>query len=161
MPKPLPVLSRLRELLTYDQTTGRIRRVETGAQACRSNVAGYLVVSIDGVGFMAHRVAFKMMTGRDPDGEIDHINRVRDDNRWVNLRDVTRAENLRNRVYRPVRNRSDIGVSRSRGKWRAYISKDGRNVYLGTHETKGEAQAAYVGAATVLGRDPGDCGPSK
>lgn len=45
-----------------------------------------------------HRLVWKLITGKDPDGLIDHINGIRDDNRPENLRDVTPNENALNAV---------------------------------------------------------------
>lgn len=45
----------------------------------------------------AHRIVMLYFYGQPPSGhETDHINRVKDDNRLVNLRWATRSENLRN-----------------------------------------------------------------
>ena len=44
----------------------------------------------------AHRAAIAITTGRWPDGEVDHINRDKTDNRLCNLRIVTHSENRRN-----------------------------------------------------------------
>lgn len=46
--------------------------------------------------FAVHRLIFKLETGADPTGVIDHINGIRNDNRFCNLRDVTITENSRN-----------------------------------------------------------------
>lgn len=44
-----------------------------------------------------HRLVWKAFNGEIPEGlEIDHINRVKDDNRLSNLRAVTRSDNQRN-----------------------------------------------------------------
>jgi HNH endonuclease len=45
----------------------------------------------------AHRAAWVIVHGEWPKGEIDHINRVRSDNRLSNLRVVSHAENCQNR----------------------------------------------------------------
>lgn len=53
---------------------------------------------IHGYHYKASRLAWLYMTGEWPKYEMDHINHVKDDNRWVNLRDVTPAENCANRT---------------------------------------------------------------
>lgn len=58
---------------------------------------GYAQAAIYNKQFLGHRVAWAIFYGRWPLLEIDHIDRVRDNNRILNLRDVTRSENLRNR----------------------------------------------------------------
>lgn len=61
---------------------------------------GYRVINLGGKPILAHRMAWFLHTGEWPDGPIDHINRDRDDNRIVNLRVVSAAENNRNRVFK-------------------------------------------------------------
>ncbi len=60
----------------------------------------YISVSIAGERYAAHRAAWVYMTGEQP-LEIDHINRCKHDNRWKNLRSVTRRVNCLNRGYAP------------------------------------------------------------
>lgn len=69
---------------------------------------GYLVVTIAGERHLVHRLAFFYMTGQWPKDEIDHINRDRLDNRWVNLRDVPRSVNAKNRSPRRVMSRQIV-----------------------------------------------------
>lgn len=57
---------------------------------------GYLIIKIKGKQFKAHRIVWFLCTGQWPSGVIDHINRVKTDNRIENLRDVTQAENCIN-----------------------------------------------------------------
>ena len=58
---------------------------------------GYMRVRIGGKSFYVHRLAVETFLGEIPKGyEIDHISRVRDDNRLNNLRIVTRSGNRRN-----------------------------------------------------------------
>jgi hypothetical protein len=58
---------------------------------------GYRRIKIDGESYGAARLAWLITYGEWPQNDIDHINRVRDDDRLVNLRDVTRTENQNNR----------------------------------------------------------------
>jgi hypothetical protein len=51
---------------------------------------------IDGKLYGAARLAWLYVHGEWPKNQIDHINRLRDDNRLVNLRDVTHTENCNN-----------------------------------------------------------------
>jgi len=77
--------------------------------------------------FTAHRVLWMMLHGEWPDGEIDHINGVRGDNRIENLRCVTHAENLRNQRFRKENTSGVTGVywNKRDEKWKAYIRYEG------------------------------------
>jgi hypothetical protein len=100
-----------------------------------------LVGNIFGLRLPAHRVVWAIHRGVWPDGEIDHINGDRADNRISNLRDVTRSENARN-AAKPRTNRSGVvGVNwrTSKGKWRAYISEGDRTTHLGYFDDFSEA----------------------
>ena len=68
------------------------------------NTRGYLQVALRTNGtlesFQVHRlVAENFLPEYDSKKDVDHINRVRDDNRVENLRMMTRKENCKNRSY--------------------------------------------------------------
>jgi hypothetical protein len=94
----------------------------------------YLYISISRKKYLAHRVAWALQTGQWPKHQIDHVNGDGEDNRWVNLREVTNSENHKNSP-RQANNTSGVtGVSfnRSQKKWQAYIHTTGRKmVHLG------------------------------
>lgn len=69
-----------------------------------------------------------------PEGlEVDHINRVRLDNRLANLRNVTRSENLLNKSPYSSNTSGVTGVSynKKNAAWVAYCNKNGRRINLG------------------------------
>lgn len=82
------------------------------------------------------------------DKVIDHINHVTLDNRKLNLRVCTSAENMRNRVSKKGYSKYK-GVSRQSGhkNWVAYIGYDGVHQHLGSFETEEDAAKAYDDAA--------------
>lgn len=57
---------------------------------------GYLILKIKGKQYKAHRIAYFLNYGVFPNGEIDHINRNRADNRIENIRVVSRQGNINN-----------------------------------------------------------------
>lgn len=109
---------------------------------------GYMRVSVLNKNQWAHRLAWFYMTGAWPKHQIDHINRVRDDNRWVNLRDVAPTLNLHNTKVR-CDNKSGVkGVYWSpRDKcWYAEIKMYGKKTRLGAHKEKSDAVKARAAA---------------
>jgi hypothetical protein len=59
---------------------------------------GYFSGKIFGTGVLAHRCAYAVMTGSWPSLFMDHINGVRTDNRWSNLRPCNHYESIQNRA---------------------------------------------------------------
>lgn len=96
----------VRKHLKYSPKTGQIKlkiateRLPAGHVFSSKYEDTYIKVYVDGEQFSAHRVAWVYMTGEQPD-VIDHINGLRHDNRWCNLRDVDYSQNaLNQRRYR-------------------------------------------------------------
>ena len=97
----------------YDRDTGIFTR-RTGLGGCpvgsvagRLTNNGYITISVCGKIHLAHRLVFLYETGALPVGEVDHINGVRTDNRWINLRDVSHGENCKN-IARRVSNKTGV-----------------------------------------------------
>lgn len=88
-----------RKRLDYNPETGVFRwraGPNAGKLAGRVNGRGYHQLIVDYHYYQAHRVAWLYVYGEWPADEIDHINRVKTDNRIVNLRVVSRRENSLN-----------------------------------------------------------------
>lgn len=128
----------------YDPETGKFWR-EAGCVSTN----GYRQIWFRGRQCMEHRVAWFLHYGEWPKNHVDHINGNRSDNRIVNLRLATNAENLRNRS-KPKNNVSGFkGVSwiERYQKWQATIKFDGKNKFLGRFDTREDAADAYNQAA--------------
>lgn len=135
--------------LAYDADTGVfIRKIKAGGKqpgtiAGGKGVDGYWVLRVDGVLYLAHRVAWMLHYGQWPKSQIDHINRVKTDNRIVNLRDVGYEGNNQNK---PVKVKT-AGTRRTKwGTWEAVIWFNKKSFFLGTYPTQEEAHAAYLKA---------------
>lgn len=147
--------SRLKQLFVYDPETGVLtRRITTSSRAKAGAVvgtddgAGYLQVNINHKKYRLHRVIFCYMTGSWPEGDVDHDDRDRSNNRWKNLLPATRAENCCNKSL-PSHNTSGfIGVSWSEAmlKWESRITKNNKANVLGYFDTPQLASAAYLAA---------------
>lgn len=147
---------RLRELLHYQPETGlfmwltsRGGAVKAGALAGTLNTWGYAQIKIDGRLHLAHRLAWIYMTGKWPEKDIDHVNRVKSDNRWVNLREVTASQNMQNRLMYRNNTSGFRGVSWSRqaNRWQARIKVSGKLIHLGYCNTPEAASVVYKAAA--------------
>lgn len=144
----------VREELSYDPDTSIFRWLRPSKRRRVGDVAGsfrneYRRIGIHGKIFSEHRLAYAYMTGAWPEDCIDHINGIRHDNRWVNLRPATRLQNQGNqrRAHRNNESSGLMGVSRlknNRGRWMARICVLGKDVYLGRFDTAEEAHAAYL-----------------
>ena len=93
--------------------------------------------------YAAHRIAWLIYYGEWPKNEIDHINQDPTDNRIENLRDVTHAENNKNRTLQNNSTTGYSGVSfyKRDGKYRAEISINNITKHLGYYDTAEEAAA--------------------
>lgn len=149
---------RLKEALRYDHETGlftwRVTQAgrKIGSIAGTKDNHGYTLIQIDKVRYAAHRLVWLYLFGKWPDSEIDHINHNKMDNRIVNLRPVTKAENRKNM---PLQKNNKSGIAGvhfdvNRKKWMTYIKVKGQRKALGRFEdffdaicTRKTAEAKY------------------
>ncbi len=171
--KPPLTHAKLKELVHYNPETGAFTRIKidgtrdpaawahiVGQPMGQLHPHGYLKAHVWDKKYSLHRLAWFYMTGSWPK-EIDHKNRIKTDNRWINLREASQLENIGNcspvhcqrasfsgvrGVYRVVHNNG------WHGKWTAHIASKGPNgkrkiLRLGTFDTIEEAKAAREKAA--------------
>lgn len=146
------------EVFEYEPSTSAclVNRIQRSSRALAGQVAGtvslqgYRQVQFAGTIYKEHRLIWFMMTGKWPD-EIDHINGDRLDNRFVNLREVTRSQNNAN-SERPAGASGLRGVIwiESSQKWRAQMRIRGQHVHLGLFDTAEAAHSAYLVAADKI-----------
>lgn len=155
----------LKKHLDYNPATGAFFRISQDKKRNIPNKKingktsnGYVVIRVNGKKYKAHRLAWLYVYGSFPKGQIDHINRLRDDNRINNLRDVTPLENAQNASIRSDNTSGVIGVGfRSDiNRWYATISVENRRVYLGAFIEFHEAVNARKNAEVLYGFYVGD-----
>jgi len=146
--------------LDYDPDTGVFRwkvdmspRSMAGSVAGRINNRGYRIIRIKGNHYRAHRLAFLLMTGDFPTLDMDHINHSKDDNRWLNLREVSKQRNAQNL---PMSSNNISGITgvywhKKNQRWIAGIGIYGRKLHLGSYADKSKAAAARKAAENKYG----------
>ena len=85
-----------------------------------------------------------------PVADIDHINLVKDDNCWNNLREASRSQNCANKNGHGAYGK---GISKNKNGYHARLGFRYKRIYLGSFKTPDDAQAAYSVAARVLFRE--------
>jgi hypothetical protein len=114
---------------------------------------GYRVIRINRVLYYAHRLIWIYHHGDIESGlEIDHVNGDKADNRIVNLRLASHAQNSRNVSKRSNNSSGHKGVywHSQAQKFHASIHHNGCNISLGLFETAEDAAAAYARVASKL-----------
>ena len=137
---PIEVLEYYNKYFDYNQETGSLTwkevpkytNIELGDEVGTINNKGYRKLKVLGRIYSAHRVIWFAEKGEEPNC-IDHINGIKDDNRIVNLRNVSQQENCMNR-RKPKNNKSGcVGVSYDKrtSKWYVQIYVNKAKKFLG------------------------------
>ena len=149
--------ARLKELLDYDPETGAFvwkqklnRSTVVGSKAGTVNTHGYVRITIDGKKHQAHRLAWLHTYGCWPDKEIDHINRIRTDNRIANLRDTDKNQWNSGKQVNNTSGYPGVSWHKWSKKWLAQIKVYGKTMRLGLFDTLEAANAAYMAAKEKL-----------
>ncbi len=132
------ILLAIEKGITCNPDTGQIFGIR--GKEIKTKALGYTSISIlDGgkpIRIQSHQFIW-YWTNKEVVDCIDHINRIKDDNRISNLRSVTLSVNQHNR--------NDKGYSWNKAsqKWRAYIKISGKQINLGLYENEIDAKQAY------------------
>jgi HNH endonuclease len=164
-----PSIEILRKLIAYDPDTGALTWLARTddmfignaepAGKCRvkwngryagkpafttSDPGGYFIGSIFGRTYKAHRVIWALANGAWPTKQIDHINGNPRDNRLLNLREVSNAENGKNQKTKSNNTSGVCGVSwhKASKTWYARITVSGKTLYLGSFDNLSDARFA-------------------
>lgn len=153
-------LDRFKELLTYDPLTGLFHWIvkRNGViknKPAGSIVKGYIHIMIDSKAYKAHRLAWFYMTGEWPIDQIDHINTIKTDNRFENLR---QADNSKNKYNTPIYNNNTSGYkgvhfNKRIGLFAARIGVNKTKIHLGYFDSAEKAYQAYLQAANNIQKE--------
>ena len=154
-------IERLREVLEYDSKTGiwtwlqSVNKKPISVVAGTISVHGYRIITFEGVKYRSGRLAWFYMTGEWPSEEIDHENRDKTDDRWCNLRVISRSENALNRDQQVNNTSGARGVhwDMDRAKWIVQVKKDGILHHGGRFDYLDEAIEARDALAQELHGD--------
>lgn len=152
----------LKSILHYDPETGVFTRIkQTGPRGTIGAVAGglrngYESIQIHGRKHLSHRLAFLYMTGSMPEEEVDHINGIKNDNSWLNLRSVDHSENMRNSAISILSKSGVPGVwwRRDSNKWRVSIISERKRKSVGVFDDFFDAVCARKAAEKALNYHP-------
>jgi hypothetical protein len=149
---------KLKEILYYDPETGIFNwiirprnNLQSGDQAGTYDRKGYLRILYKQKIYMGHWLAWLYVYGKWPDNEIDHINGNPSDNTIVNLRDVTRKQNMENKkVYK--NNKSGVsGVNwhKKKQRWVVRVGHFGKRISVGQFVNIEDAIEARINAVNI------------
>lgn len=142
-------LRRVKDHLAYNPEDGiftwKVHRqaAKVGGMAGSKDKDGYVVIYYNGKNFKAHRLAWYFCFNEMPSDTIDHINRIRDDNRIENLRVVTQIEQMQNMGMNKNNTSGYTGVYwyADRSKWLAQVRYKGAVHHVGFFD---DAATAYA-----------------
>lgn len=121
------------------------RRHLKGKPALSLTKTGYIRVVFSRKEYSAARIIWTMFNGDIPkDKVIDHINRIRNDNRIENLRVVTQRQNVWNHNLYSTNTSGATGVywSKRYKKWEASFKLGNKSIYGGRYHDFNEAVIA-------------------
>jgi len=147
------------DVLKYDPNSGlvewkdNVNKRFAGKEAGSRNKNGYVDIRCKNNRIYGHRVAWLLTHKEWPDGQVDHINGITDDNRIENLRVVSNQQNHTNMKKHKGNSSSVTGVywNKRAEKWQAYICIDYKQIYLGVFKYLVDAETARKDAEIKYG----------
>lgn len=144
------------QYIAYDPATGSFisikqrRRCKVGDILGSLSDDGYVRITFRRRHYLAHRIAWFLMTGAWPVDKIDHRDLDRSNNRWENLREASQSQNCGNAPLTKRNTSGYKGVSFNKrvGRYQAYIGIGGRQKNLGYFDNPERAHAEYLRAAS-------------
>ena len=153
-------LEKLELILDYNADTGEFKWTSFNSRNTnKGKIAGtklsnkYIRIFIYGKLYQAHRLAWYMYYGKEPEHGLDHIDGDKHNNAIGNLRDVPQSSNAKNSSLSKSNSSGFTGVTfmRKSKKWRSRIMVDGADIHLGFYDDKQKAISARVRATREYG----------
>lgn len=137
----------VKEIYSYNPDSGEFKR-KGNYIGIRESSNKYLRAHYKGKTYSVHRLIWIYMTGEMPKADIDHIDHDRKNNRWSNLREVTRTQNMQNAKKSKANTSGFTGVTwcKQQGQWIAQVMVNGKNKKLGRFNSKLDAITARTKA---------------
>jgi hypothetical protein len=136
-----PTIARLHQLLEYNPVTGLFRWRSPNAHQAKNwfrgnkSVRQYRRLWFDNHHYMAHVIAWALMTGDWPNKELDHRDHDQNNNCWNNLRLATHSQNGKNR-RRNSNNKTGVrGVTVYGNRFRVQIGFHREHIHIGIFDT--------------------------
>ena len=152
MPKKKITQEELKKILRYYPKTGRWvwlvtanrNKAHKGSPAGHLSSDGYWYIRIKRKLYKSSRLAFLYMVGYFPEHEAEHINIVRSDDRWINLREATHRCNSLNVKIKKNNKSGVVGVvwDKAKRSWHAQIRVRGKSLWLGRFKDFNQAVIA-------------------
>ncbi len=143
------VLERLKRDYEYNPETGYFtfkssrggKRKGSKANSVMS-YCGYIRITVGNVRYLAHRMAWLYVTGKLPVDQLDHINGNRQDNRFVNFREVTDQQNKFNKlkICTNTSGVKNVHWCKKTKTWNVTMMRSKKSMYFGSFSTIEEAK---------------------
>lgn len=143
---------KLKEYLKYDPKTGILtwikkpsKRVKVKSQAgCYDKTTGYMRTQLHGIALYNHRVVWFLYHGTWPQGQVDHKDGDKLNNKISNLRDISVSENNRNKPLHYLNTSGMTGVHyyTKTDRWHVRLKKGSINHFIGSFTCLEEAKKA-------------------
>ena len=131
----------LHGLIHYDPSSGRIVRLYSHYPvSTKPRKTGYLMMRLMGRQLLQHRLAHLYMTGYVP-AMIDHVNGIKTDNSWENLRACDKSDNACNANVGQKNKHGHRGIyfNNITGKFQGRVTVKGRSHHVGSFKELGDA----------------------